>query len=83
MIYAELLSKPGGLPVRGSETVFLNMAELAAADERQRQCGKCYSGALATNIALNRHRHNRCMWCGAKVGSDHVDCQVGRISNTA
>ncbi len=79
MIYAELLDKPGG--TRLEQGVFMSLGELADFDEAARAKGQCWSGDLKTNIALNRYRNGRCMYCGIRNGGDHADdCTPGFIN---
>jgi len=79
MIYGELLDGPNGKVLK--KGVFLNLAEIAVHDKDARILGRCWSGDLETNIALNRYRHNRCMYCGARVGENHNNCIVGRVNH--
>lgn len=78
MIYAERLLKPGGsMQEKG---IFMSLEELALADAAARENGGCWSGGIEANIALNRYRDNRCMFCGATVGLVHVDCIRGQVN---
>lgn len=72
MVYAELLDVPGGKVLE--KGIFLSLSELIEHDKDARTTGKCWSGSLEVNIALNRHRHNCCVHCGAKVGQFHSNC---------
>ena len=78
MTYAERKAEPCGEILE--KGVFLSMLELAYADKEARENGQFWSGDLDANIALNRFRHNQCMWCGARVGANHVDCEPGTVN---
>ena len=78
MIYAELLTKPGGDIIE--KGIFLSFIELALADKEARSNGQCWSGCLSTNIALCRYRYGQCMYCGCFQGTNHKDgCMEGAI----
>jgi len=78
LIYAWLMSKPGGERLR--EKMFYSYTCLIVEDMKARKDGQCWSGNLKTNIVLNRHRHDRCLWCGVKVGANHhEECETGTV----
>ena len=59
---------------------YMSYADVAEADKAARSTGGKVSGSFATNVALNRYRHNKCMFCGAPVGSDHKNCTNGHVN---
>ena len=77
MIYAELQNAAGDILDKG---VFLSLGELIEADQKARTEDKHWTGSPKTTIALNRHRHSRCIWCGVKVGELHDNCTPGVVS---
>ena len=78
MIYAERQDAGGNVLEKG---MFLSYAEVVEYDRQARERGEKWTGALRTNIALNRARHDRCWWCGAAVGTNHAEnCTPGTVS---
>jgi len=64
------------------DCIFMSFEEAALADERARLVHGKISGTFPLNVALNRYRHSRCMFCGAGIGQPHRDCTYGKV-NTA
>lgn len=78
MIYAERLRNDDDEVLE--QGVFWSMEELARYDHAARKDGERWTGSLETNIALNRYRQNRCMYCGVAVGEFHVNCRPPNVS---
>ena len=77
-IYAEHTDDGGDV----TKMIFLSYQEAAIADHDAREEGGKLSGGLLLNVALNRSRHNRCMYCGVKIGEKHQGCYFGVINTT-
>ena len=77
MIYAELKTDTNRVIEKG---VFMNVHELALADQKARTQKQRWSGSFEANVATNRYRHDKCMFCGAGIGQDHKDCIEGKVN---
>ena len=78
-ICAKLLDKPNGEVITKTRA-FSGWATLFDEEDKAIARGQRWSGGLATNIALNRHRHSQCPYCGAKANQAHRACVNGLVN---
>jgi len=63
---------------RIARNTYVTWCEVISADRDARKAGGKVSGTLITCLALNRARHQRCIYCGCKLTAEPHTQQCDR-----